>query len=196
MDLAFDLLQGAGLGLAIGIRPFLPALLAGALASGELGVDFDGTSLAWLEASGFLLALLLGILAYDAASRRLGPERLEKGAGGIGLAMLAVGLAGLFGAGSLEDRGHPPLLGAAAAIACAVLALITVRALLARVRRRLDPAAQGTLPLYAETAAVLVAALSVLFPPFAVLCIAGVAWLLVAGRRRSDQKYAGLRILR
>ena len=36
-------LQGIGLALAVGLRPFLPALLAGALARGDVGVDFDGT---------------------------------------------------------------------------------------------------------------------------------------------------------
>ena len=33
MDFLFDLLQGAGIAAAIGIRPFLPVLLVGALAT-------------------------------------------------------------------------------------------------------------------------------------------------------------------
>ena len=49
MDLALDILQAAGIGAAVGIRPFLPALLVGALAAGDLGVDFDGTDFAFLE---------------------------------------------------------------------------------------------------------------------------------------------------
>ena len=40
------------------------------------------------------------------------------------------------------------------------------------------------------------AGLSVLFPPLALLVIAGLVALLVGGRRRSGEKYAGLRILR
>ena len=49
MDFVFDLLQGAGIAAAIGIRPFLPVLLVGALAAGDIGIDFDGTDFAFLE---------------------------------------------------------------------------------------------------------------------------------------------------
>ena len=55
MDFLLDLLQGVGLAAAIGIRPFLPVLLAGALASADLGIDFDGTDFAFLEGWPFLL---------------------------------------------------------------------------------------------------------------------------------------------
>jgi hypothetical protein len=41
-----------------------------------------------------------------------------------------------------------------------------------------------------------VAGLSVLFPPLAIVAIGFLIALLVTGRRRTDQKYAGLRILR
>ena len=37
---------------------------------------------------------------------------------------------------------------------------------------------------------------SVLFPPLAILVIGALAWLLAGGRRRTGEKYAGLRILR
>ena len=52
MRLFLDICQGLGLGAAAGVRPFLPALLTGALASGDLGVDFDGTKYRFLESSG------------------------------------------------------------------------------------------------------------------------------------------------
>jgi hypothetical protein len=38
--------------------------------------------------------------------------------------------------------------------------------------------------------------LSILFPPLAIVIIAALIWLLAGGKRRSDEKYAGLRILR
>ena len=63
-------------------------------------------------------------------------------------------------------------------------------------RRRLDDETAGALPIYAEGAALGAAGLSILFPPLAVLIIAGLAWLLIGGRRRAGEKYAGLRILR
>jgi hypothetical protein len=56
MDFVFDLLQGAGIAAAIGIRPFLPVLLVGALAAGA-SVLFP--PLAVLVVGG-LLALLVG----------------------------------------------------------------------------------------------------------------------------------------
>ena len=50
--------------------------------------------------------------------------------------------------------------------------------------------------MYAEALAIAVAALSVVAPPVGPIALAALIWLLVAGRRRQGQKYAGLRILR
>jgi hypothetical protein len=52
------------------------------------------------------------------------------------------------------------------------------------------------LPYYGEGVSLLAAGLSVLFPPLALLVIAGLGWLAAGGRRREGEKYAGLRILR
>jgi hypothetical protein len=64
------------------------------------------------------------------------------------------------------------------------------------VRARLDAQTAGALPLYAEGSALLAAGLSILFPPLALVIVAALVWLLVGGRRRAGEKYAGLRILR
>jgi hypothetical protein len=193
MDFAFDLLQGAGLAAAIGIRPFLPVLLAGALASADLGLDFDGTSFAVLESWPFLLAVLVLVAVTDFAVRRGAAERREVVAA---LGATAVALGALEAAGSLADRDHPILPGIVLGAAAAALGFLAARSLFTRVARRLDPDAAGALPLYGEGAALAAAGLSILFPPLAVLVLAGLAWLLVAGRRREGEKYAGLRILR
>jgi hypothetical protein len=42
----------------------------------------------------------------------------------------------------------------------------------------------------------LAAVLTVLLPPVGVVVLALLLWLLLAGRGRAEQKYAGLRILR
>src|SRR5690349_714791 len=76
-----DLLQAAGIGAAVGIRPFLPALLVGALAVANLGIDFDGTDFAFLEQAPFLLAMLVGLVIFDVIRRRAGEERLDAGTG-------------------------------------------------------------------------------------------------------------------
>jgi hypothetical protein len=49
---------------------------------------------------------------------------------------------------------------------------------------------------YADGAALLLAAIAVFVPPLALLAIPAFILLLVGGRRREGQKYAGLRILR
>jgi hypothetical protein len=81
-------------------------------------------------------------------------------------------------------------------VICAAIAIAATRPLLARVRTRLDASTLGTLPLFLEVAAVLLAALSIVAPPVGPIALAALLWLLFAGRRREGQKYAGLRILR
>jgi hypothetical protein len=68
--------------------------------------------------------------------------------------------------------------------------------LIERVRARLEPAQAALLTAYADTAALVLAAISIFVAPLAFLAIAGFAVLLAGGRRREGEKYAGLRILR
>src|SRR5262245_20733232 len=70
MDYLLDLLQGLGIAAAIGIRPFLPTLLAGALAAADVGLDFDGTKFSFLEQPGFLLAILVCVAVLGFIERR------------------------------------------------------------------------------------------------------------------------------
>jgi Domain of unknown function (DUF4126) len=193
MNYLLDLLQGLGIAAAIGIRPFLPVLLAGALAAANAGLDFDGTSFAFLEAWPFWLAVLLVTVALTYADRRNPPD--------VGL-MLWIGLAvavvlgALEAAGSVDDRSSVWLPGLAGGAIAAALGYFAARSLFTRVRRRLDPGAASALPVYGEGIAALAAGLSILLPPLAVVVIAGLLWMLRGGRRREGEKYAGLRILR
>jgi Na+-translocating ferredoxin:NAD+ oxidoreductase RnfA subunit len=191
MDFVFDLLQGTGIAAGIGIRPFLPVLLTGALASGDVGLDFDGTDFAFLESPGFLLAVLVLVALTYMIERRVGPERMQWPLLGI-----AVALGALEGAGSLADHDYTIAPGVAAGAAAAALGFFAILSLFARVRGRLDAEAQTALPLYGEGGALLAAGVSILFPPLAILVIGALAWLLAGGRRRAGEKYAGLRILR
>lgn len=198
MDLVFDLLQGAGIAAAIGIRPFLPVLLTAVLASGDVAVDFDGTDFAFLEEWWFLLLILAFVAAQDFAVRRGGYDTVRRGVPFAAVLAATLALGALMAAGILADDDEPIVAGVLAGIACAALGFFATRDLLGRVRARLrdDEGAAGALPLYAEGAALLAAAASLLFPPLAVLVIAGLLVLLFGGRRRSREKYAGLRILR
>src|SRR5215218_8406441 len=195
MSLLLDLLQGAGIAAAIGIRPFLPVLLVGALAAGNLGIDFDGTDFAFLEQAP-ALAIVLVLLALSLyAVRRGGPEATERPPYVAIFGGFAVALGALEAAGSLADRDHPIVPGIVVGAVCAAIGFAAALDLLRRTRRRLDVEAASALPLYAEFAALLAAGLSVLFPPLAVLVVAGLVALLLGGRRRAGEKYAGLRIL-
>jgi Domain of unknown function (DUF4126) len=194
MNFILDLLQGLGIAAAIGIRPFLPVVLVGALASTDTGLDYDGTSFAFLEAWPFWLGLLVVVVALELAARRgNAPDTGPVAWAGL---ILVVALGALEAAGSLEDRGNPAVVGLIGGAAAAALGWAATRSLFARVRRRLDPDAAAALPLYGEGAAAVGAGASVLFPPLALLLLAGLAWLLVGSRRREGEKYAGLRILR
>lgn len=196
MELFLDICQGIGIACAVGIRPFLPTLVVGALAAGNLGVDFNGTSFAFLEQPPFLFAVVAGMVTLVVLERQLGGGKVD--AGRIGLAVAAFGavLGALLFAGTLDDRHATWWPGLPAGVACAALAFLAVRGLLTRVRSRLDPDAAGALPAYAEGVALLVAFLAVLVPPLGLVALAFLAALLLTGRRREAQKYAGLRILR
>ena len=74
MDYLLALLQGLGIAAAIGIRPFLPVLLAGALATADLGVDFEGTDFSFLERPGFLLVMVASVAVFGFVDRRRGTE--------------------------------------------------------------------------------------------------------------------------
>jgi uncharacterized membrane protein len=191
MKLILDLLQGAGVASATGVRPFLPPLLYGLLATDDLGVDFDGTAFSFLEAPWFLV--LLGVLLVVTVLVR---SRFESGPGERVLVAAAVVLGALEGAGTLDDRFDVWWPGLILGAVFAALGARVASDLLARVRRRLDAEAAGALFLYAEAFALVLVGLSVLFPPLALLGIGLLVFLLLGGRRREGEKYAGLRILR
>jgi hypothetical protein len=193
VDFVLDLLQGLGIAAAVGIRPFLPTVLVGALAAGDLGLDFDGTSFAFLEQAPFLIAIL-ALMALATVSMR----RTDLEAPPLMWVLLALSLAlgALLAAGSLADRDYTIVPGIVGGVLAATLGFFAARSLFGRVRRRLDPDAQTGLPAYGEAAGLVAAGVSVLFPPLAILVLGALAWLLAAGRRREGEKYAGLRILR
>jgi hypothetical protein len=191
VKLLLDILQGMGVSAAAGIRPFLPTLLVGALATQDLGVDFDGTDFAFLESPWFLLALTVALVVTTLMRTTFETPTGAAVLGGIGL-----GLGALLFAGTLADRHATWWPGIIGGILCALIAQQGTTSLLTRTRARLDAQAAAALFLYAEAAALLTAGLSVLIPPFSLLAIGFFLWLRIGGRRRDDEKHAGLRILR
>ena len=192
MQLLIDILQGAGLSSAAGVRPFLPALAAGALATADIGIDYEGTSFEFLEQPAWLLAVVVALIGTVVLSRRdaIG-VRLESALAGV-----AIGIAALLFAATLADNTDMWWPGLLAGGLCGALAAAATRSLVARVRARLDSDARGALPVYLEGTAVLLAGLSVVAAPISVLALGFFAFLLRGGKRREGEKYAGLRILR
>jgi Domain of unknown function (DUF4126) len=196
MHFVLDLLQGLGIAAAIGIRPFLPVLLAGILAAANVGLDYDGTPFSFLEQPWLWALVLVIVVAIDVVGSRRNPDAPDLGPLEWTLAGVAVALGALEAAGSVDDRGNPWVAGLIAGGVAAAFAFAATRPVLQRVRRRLGRESAVTLPLYGELAALAAAGLSILFPPLAILVLLGLAWLLAGGRRREGEKYAGLRILR
>lgn len=192
MQLLIDILQGAGLSSAAGVRPFLPALVAGALATADVGIDYEGTPFAFLESPLWLLAVVVALVAVVVLGRREAlAGQLDSATQGIG-----IGLGALLFAATLADNSDIWWPGLLAGGLCAALAAAATRSLVTRVRARLDAEARAALPVYLEGTAVLLAALAVVVAPISVLAVGFFAFLLIRGRRREGEKYAGLRILR
>jgi hypothetical protein len=185
-----------GIALAIGIRPFIPALAVAALASGGVQIHFEHTDYWFLQSTPFILAMVVGAIAVSVAERQLGPDAANSGPFPSILLLVSFALAALFFAGALAQHHHPAWPGWIAGVLCAGLAAAAIRPLLGRVRARLDDEAASATILYAEGAALVIGVLSTVAPPVGPLAVLAMLWLLLAGRRREGQKYAGLRILR
>lgn len=196
---------GIGLALAAGLRPFLPALLAGALASAEaLGVTFAHGAFHFLDADWWLLAVSVAfVLSYalqillalspviDPSDRAQRPDPLAAALAGIGIGTGAA----LFG-GTLAAHGHSAWPGVLAGFFVVGLSQRAVWPLVFRARARLtDNAARHALTLYLDAASLALAALVALLPPLGYAALALCGWMLLAERRRAGRKYAGLRIL-
>jgi len=192
--LFLDITQGMGLAGAAGVRPFLPALLSGALARGDLGLDFEHTRYAFLESTWFLIAVVV-LLIITVVIERRNPGAAETGSFGAALAGIAIGLGALLFAGSVADHGETSWAWLAPGIAFALVGQGAARSLFHRVARRLDAEARAALPLYADGGSLASAALAIIIPPVSILILAFFGWLWIGGRKREGEKYAGLRSL-
>jgi uncharacterized membrane protein YgdD (TMEM256/DUF423 family) len=196
VHLVLDIFQGVGIAVAVGVRPFLPALAVGALAAGDVQIDFKGTDFSFLQSAPFLIGVLIAVLAVALLERRLGADVIGRGPFVLVLGGLALALGALLFAGALAQDHYASWPGLIGGLACVAFGAVATRPLLGRVRARLGREGPSTVLVYAEGLALAIAVLSVLAPPAGPVSLALLAWLLLAGRRRDDKKYAGLRILR
>ena len=196
MHLVFDIFTGIGVAAAVGIRPFLPGLVVGALAAGDIQIDFAHSDYSFLQSGPFLLVMVIGVVLLAVMERRINADTLASPPVAIGLAAVSVVIGALLFAGSLCRDHYAVWPGIVGGAICAVIGILATRPLVTRVRARLDAESAAALPLFTEGGALLAAALSVVLPPVGLIVLALLLWLLFAGRGRGEQKYAGLRILR
>jgi hypothetical protein len=197
---------GLGLAAACGLRPFLPVLLAGALASSDaLGVSFSHDPFRFLQEDWWLLVVTVAfVLAYvlqivlrlepiiDPGDRKARNDPLA-----ASLTGLALGAGALLFGGTLAAHGDSAWPGVIAGFLAVALAQRASWPVIARARTRLpDRAAREALTVYLDAASVLAAGLVALLHPLGYVLVALLAWFAWRGRARGDEKYAGLRILR
>ncbi len=100
-------------------------------------------------------------------------------------------------AGTLAAHGDASWPGLLGGFLAAGLAQRASGSVIARARKRLpDRGAREALTLYLDSASLLVAVLVALLHPLGYVAIALLTWFVWRLRARSDEKYAGLRILR
>jgi hypothetical protein len=203
----FDIGLGAGLAAACGLRPFLPVLLAGALASGKaLDVSFAHDPFRFMQDEWWLLVVVVVLVLAYTLQLLLGLSGIPESSAAARRRVdpLAASLTGLgFGAGALVfggtlaahgDSAWPGVLGGFVVVGLAQRAVLP---LFARARERLaDGTAKQALTVYLDAASLLLAALVALLHPLGYLALALLVWLLLRTRARGEEKYAGLRILR
>jgi hypothetical protein len=204
--LVFYIGLGLGLAAACGLRPFLPVLLAGALASsGALGVTFSHGGFSFLESDWWLLAVAVGlVLAYalqmvlgltptfDPSTRSGRSDPLA-----ASIAGLSMGAGAVLFAGTLAAHGDSPWPGILGGFLVVGLAQRASGPVITRARARLpDRGAREGLTVYLDAASLLLAVLVALLHPLGYVAVVLLAWFVWRMRSRSQEKYAGLRILR
>jgi len=201
----FDIGLGLGLAAACGLRPFLPLLLSGALASGgDLGVSFAHGGYHFLQSSWWLLVVTVTLVLAYALQLLLGLSPVAEAGGrsrndalASALAGLSLGAGAVLFAGTLADHGELAWPGLLAGILAAGVAQRAASLIVLGARRRLtDRAAREALTVYLDAASLLLAALVALLHPLGYVAVALLAWFAWRGRSRGDEKYAGLRVLR
>lgn len=204
--LVFYVGLGLGLALAAGVRPFLPALLAGALASAKaLGVSFSHDPFTFLESNWWLLAVAAALVvayamqmllrmepAIDPSDRTRRADILAASVAGLSMGAAAA----LFG-GTLAAHHDAVWPGVLAGFAVAGLAQRVCGPVVVRTRARLsDRGAREAVTLYLDSIALVLAALTALLHPLGYVAVALFVWMLVRARGRRAEKHAGLRVLR
>jgi hypothetical protein len=205
--LFFDIGLGAGLAAACGMRPFLPLLLAGALASSSaLDVSFAHEPFRFLSETWWLLVVAVALVVSYAAQLLLSRSTPSAGGGEQDArrsllsstnAGLGIGSGVVVFAGTLAAHHELWWPGALAGGVCAALSESVVERVVSGARARLtDRSAREALTVYLDAASLALAAAVCVLHPLGYLVVAALAWFALRVRARAGEKYAGLRVLR
>jgi CHASE2 domain-containing sensor protein len=196
MDVFMEICQGLGLALAVGIGGPIAALFISMMGSLDAGIHPDGSDYGFLSATWFLVTLLalvvLGMLARNKASLRI-PT----------IAVLAA-IGAIVCAASFAENGDiawPGLIfGAVATAFAAVISYDVLEGAMSRAKGNepgsTEADAANALIIGFAAAGIVLAALCLFIPPISLAVLAALVYLAVSRRRRADEKYEGLRILR
>jgi hypothetical protein len=196
MELALDIAQGIGIACLVGINPVLSVILVQIFAGTDWGIDFSGTDYAFLESSGILLAAIVVLLIYSMLQRRGDVRAVNQGPWAAAFAVWGIAFGALYFAGGLADHGYTAWPGLIGGAVCAAFANNVSRGFILRVAKRMDAKRLRFLAFCTGWGALVVTALVILLPPISLLVLAGLIWLFIGGRRRNNEKHAGLRTLR
>ena len=191
-----EICQGLGLALAVGIGGPIAALFIAMMGSLSAGIHPDGSDYDFLAATWFLVTLLaLVVLAMLARSRPSLRYPTIVVLAAIGAIVCAASFA------ENGDVAWPGLvIGAVAAALAALVSSDVLESAIARAEgnepgsREADAA--NLLIVAFAAAGIVLAAICLFVPPVALLAIAALIYLAASRRRRADEKYEGLRILR
>ena len=188
--------QGLGLALAIGVGGALAALFVSVMGSLEAGFDPEGTDYGFSVEVWFLVTLLalvvLAMLARNKPSLRI-PT----------IAVLAA-IGAIVCAASFAENGDTAwpglVLGAIAAAFAAVISFDVLEGALSRAKGN-EPGskeadAANALIIGFAAAGIVLAAVCLFIPPISLAVLGALIYLAATRRRKADEKYEGLRILR
>ena len=191
-----EICQGLGLALAVGIGGPIAALFIAMMGSLDAGIHPGGSDYDFLGATWFLVTLLaLVVLAMLARSR---PSLRYPT-----IAVLAA-IGAIVCAASFAENGDVAWPGLViGAVATALAALVSYDVLEGAIGRAKgnepgskEADAANFLIVAFAAAGIVLAAVCLFVPPVSLLAVAALAYLAATRRRRADEKYEGLRILR
>lgn len=194
MDLFLAICEALGLGLAAGLGGPLAWLFIAVMAGLQAGIDPRGTDSAFIGEIWFI-----GLLLVANVLELLRPNPRDRNRRRVAVAVAAV-FGAVFGSAALAAEGESTtigfLIGGLAGIGAALVASDLLSGAQARIEAGPEAGSPVTLGLILGAAGVLVAVLALFLPPSSLLVAGLLAALVISRRRKADQKYQGLRILR